>query len=81
MNWSATSWTAASFGFSFTSQDGSLRYCCAVCGADPSVRQQALPIDSIDARRATSKSDEVQAKVTFVVVRVNEVEDSEDEDA
>ena len=46
-----------------------------------SVRHQALPIDSIDARRATSKSDEVQAKVTFLVVRVNEIEVSEDEDA
>ena len=50
-------------------------------GADNTVRQQALPIDSIDARRATSKSDEVQAKVTFLVVRVNEVEVSDDEDA
>ena len=49
--------------------------------AEFSVRQQALPIDSIDARRAASKSDEVSAKVTFLVVRVNEVEDSEDEDA
>ncbi len=51
----------------------------AVGDSEFSIRQQALPIDAIDARRATSKSDEVQAKVTFLVVRVNEVETSDDD--
>lgn len=50
--------------------------------ADPetSVRQQSLPIEKIDAKRASSKADEVSAKVTFLVVRVNEVEVNDDED-
>ena len=38
---------AYGFGFSFTSQDGSLRYCCAVCGADPSVRAGARPVSLV----------------------------------
>jgi len=46
-----------------------------------SVHLQALPIESIDARRAASKSDEVRTRVTFLVVRVNEIEPSDSDDA
>ena len=50
-------------------------------GSENSVRRQALPIESIDARRTASKADEVKTTVTFLVVRVNEVEDPDAEDA
>jgi len=48
---------------------------------EASVRLQALPIQSVDARRAASKSDEVRTRVTFLVVRVNEIEDPDATDA
>ncbi len=48
---------------------------------ETSVHLQALPIESIDARRAASKSDEVRTRVTFLVVRVNEIENPDADDA
>ncbi|MEM9378836.1 MAG: hypothetical protein AAGB93_02725 [Planctomycetota bacterium] len=50
-------------------------------GSPNSVRRQALPIESIDARRTASKADEVKTTVTFLVVRVNEIEEPDAEDA
>jgi len=50
-------------------------------GSPNSVRLQALPIESVDAQRAASKSDEVRTRVTFLVIRVNEVEDPDADDA
>ena len=35
---------AYGFAFSFTAQDGTLKYCCAVCGADPSQRDSSQPV-------------------------------------
>ncbi|MEM9802141.1 MAG: hypothetical protein AAGA20_17585 [Planctomycetota bacterium] len=44
-------------------------------GAESSVRLQPLPIESRDARRASNREELVRTSVTFLVVRVNEVEE------
>lgn len=43
------------------------------------VRRQPLPVADLELRRVSSKDDEVQSNVTFVVVRVHELEAQEDE--
>lgn len=43
-----------------------------------SIRGQALPIESLEMSRVSTKDDEVRTVVTFLVVRVHEVEEAEE---
>ena len=44
---------------------------------DP-MRSQALPIESLEMQRVSTKEDEVQTDVTFLVLRVHEIEEEEE---
>ena len=45
---------------------------------DDPMRSQALPIESLEMQRVSTKEDEVQTDVTFLVLRVHEIEEEEE---